>query len=132
MERAVEIFVLINFLVIGLSHTFQAQAWVDFFRVLRSHGKVGSLINGFLSLTFGSIIVSFHWVWEGIIPTIITGVGIAQIIKSIVAFVFPAIGLKSMQKPMATNPKGYQVAGIIFLILTAILAYHLFIENLEY
>lgn len=117
MQRSVEIFVAINMLVIGFSHVFHAAVWVDFFKVLRSHGKAGAFANGFLSLTFGSIIVGFHWVWEGAIPTIVTCAGIAQIIKSTVAFCFPSLGLYSMSQEKAEDPWSYRVGGLLFIVL---------------
>lgn len=125
MTRAVEIFVFVNFLVIGASHLFQPHEWVSFFKVLRSFGRAGALANGFLSLSFGSIIVAFHWVWEGGIAIMITCVGVAQIIKSIVAFVAPELSLRMMNKPMAENPNGYRIGGAIFLGLAIVLAWHL-------
>ena len=125
MEREVEIFVAVNFFIVGVSHLFQAPAWVDFFRQLRSHGKAGAFVNGMLSLTFGSIIVSFHWVWEGFVPTIVTCIGIAQIIKSFVALALPLVSLRTMHRPMAEKPLGYQVGGAIFLALVGALVYHL-------
>ena len=125
MERAVEIYVLINCTVIGISHLVQANAWIDFFTLLRSHGRAGAMANGFLSLSFGSIIVAFHWTWEGVVPIMVTCLGIAQIIKSLVAFALPELSLKSMNRPMAKNPMGYQIGGALFLLLAAALAFHL-------
>jgi hypothetical protein len=127
MEKAIEIFALINFFVIGISHLTQPSAWVDFFKVLRSYGKAGAMANGFLSLWFGSIIVSFHWVWEGTVPIIITCMGIAQIIKSLVAFAAPSLALKSFYRPVAENPRGYQIGGALFLVLAAFLAYQMWV-----
>jgi hypothetical protein len=123
MEKSIEIFFIINFAVIGASHFFQPDAWVEFFKIIRSYGRVGAFANGFLSLSFGSIIVSFHWVWGGIIPTIITCIGIAQIIKSFIAFVLPDYSLKSMSRPIAQNPNGYKWVGAIFLILSILSAF---------
>lgn len=128
MERGVEIFVLINFVVIGASHLLQPHDWVSFFKVLRSYGRAGAMANGFLSLSFGSIIVGFHWVWEGVIPTIVTCIGIAQVIKSLIAFLAPALSLKTMHRPMAENPLGYRIGGAIFMGFCALLAYHLWRE----
>ncbi len=125
MERGVEIFVAINFLVIGISHLIQPDAWVDFFKLLRSHGRIGSFANGFLSLSFGSIILSFHWVWDGVIPSIVTCLGLAQVIKSIVAFGSPNISLRTMHSPMAQKTLGYRVGGIICLAFSGLLMYHL-------
>jgi hypothetical protein len=122
MEKAVQIFVVINLLIIGASHFFQPQAWVDFFKILRKYGKAGQFANGFLSLSIGSIIVAFHWVWEGIVPTIITCFGIAQVIKSVIAFVLPDIALKNMSKPIAGNPLSYKWVGAIFMVLSVLAA----------
>lgn len=123
MEKNVEIFVTINFLIIGASHLFQPHAWVEFFKIVRNYGRAGAFANGFLSLTFGTIIVSFHWVWEGVIPTVITCLGIAQVLKSLIAFIIPEYSLKNMHRPMAENPKSYQWAGAVFLILSIISAF---------
>lgn len=125
MTKAVEIFVAINFFVIGVSHLFQATAWVEFFKFLRSHGRAGAMANGFLSLSFGSIIVSFHWVWEGVIPTIVTCLGLAQLLKSLVAFALPKVSLRGLYSPMAESPMGYQIGGAISLTFAGILIYHL-------
>jgi hypothetical protein len=115
MERAVEIFAAINLLVIGFSHVLQAETWIDFFKILRVQGKAGSFANGFLSLTFGSIIVAFHWVWDGVIPTLVTCLGIAQVLKAVVAFCFPALGLYSMSQKKAEEPWSYRVGGLLFI-----------------
>ena len=95
--------------------------------MVRGYGRAGAMANGFLSLSFGSIIVSFHWVWEGVIPIIITCLGVAQIIKSLIAFVFPELSLRSMRKPMAENPNGYRIAGALFLGLSIVFAIHLWL-----
>ena len=125
MIRAIEIFVFVNFLVIGASHFFRPNDWISFFKILRGHGRTGAFANGFLSLTFGSTIVAFHWVWEGVMPTLVTCVGIAQIVKSMVAFLAPELALKSMHKPWAENPLGYRIGGLIFLGLAACMALQL-------
>jgi hypothetical protein len=120
MEKNVEIFVLLNFLVIGASHFSQPHAWVDFFQWVRDKGRVGIFVYSFLSLSMGSIIVSFHWVWEDVIPTTITCVGIAQLIKSIIGFVLPDYGLKNLHKPMAQNPNSAKWVGAVIFVLSII------------
>jgi hypothetical protein len=124
MERGVEIFVAINFLLIGASHLFQPHEWIHFFKTVRNHGKAGVMANGFLSLSFGSIIVAFHWVWEGTIPIIITCIGIAQVIKSLIAFLAPEVSLRTMSRPMAENPNGYRTGGAIFLGFAIVIILH--------
>jgi hypothetical protein len=125
LERTVEIFVAINLFVIGASHLLQPRVWIDFFKILSGYGKAGAYVNGFLCLSFGSIIVAFHWVWEGAIPTLVTLLGLAQLLKSFVAFVMPSVSLRSMSAPMAVKPIGYQLGGVLFLILAVLLFVHL-------
>jgi hypothetical protein len=120
MEKSVEIFVLLNFLVIGASHFFQSDAWVDFFKWVRDKGRIGIFVYSFLSLSMGSIIVCFHWVWEGVIPTTITCLGIAQFIKGAIGFVLPEYGLKNLQKPMAQNPNYAKWVGVLIFVLSII------------
>ena len=59
VERAIEIFAAINFLILGLSHVFQHRAWTEFFVRLREKGHPGAFANGFLTLFTGSLIVAF-------------------------------------------------------------------------
>ncbi len=125
MERAIEIYVMINCAVIGISHLVKANAWIDFFAVLRSYGKAGAIANGFLSLSLGAIILAFHWTWQGAIPIMVTSLGIAQVIKALVAFALPELSLKTMDRPMAKNPVGYQIGGVFLLLFAIAIAFSL-------
>jgi hypothetical protein len=127
MERAVQIFALINFLVIGLSHVLQPRVWVDFFVWLRERGEAGVFANAFLSLIFGSIIVAFHNVWSGI-PLVLTVIGWMQVAKALIYFLWPAFGLRKMQIPSSDRPQLFVYPGIVFLALSALLAYQLFTQ----
>ena len=124
MERAIQIYVIINLLVIGISHLLQAEAWVNFFKLLSSYGRSGAFLNGFLSLAFGSIVTAFHWNWDGVLPTLVTCMGIAQIIKGLIAFAAPQLALKSMSSSKAQDKRSYQIGGVLFLIFAGFLAYH--------
>ncbi len=125
MERAVQVFAIVNFMVIGLSHIFQPRAWVDFFGWLRERGEAGVFCNAFLSLIFGSIIVAFHNVWTGI-PMVLTIIGWAEVLKALVYFTLPAYGLRKMQIPSRQRPQLFVYPGIAFLALAGLLGYHLF------
>lgn len=57
IERAAEVFAVVNLAVIGLSHIAQPKGWVEFFIFLRQRGHAGVFFNGMLSLTFGTILV---------------------------------------------------------------------------
>ena len=66
MERAVEFLAVINFLVMGVSHIVHRRAWAESFIWLRGRGHAGVFVHGFLSLSFGSLVVAFHNVWTGL------------------------------------------------------------------
>ena len=83
MKTGFEIFVALNFAVIGLSHLLQPQVWVDYFTWQRGKGKVGALVNGLHSLAFGSFIVGFHNIWHGL-PMLLTIISWAQVLKGLV------------------------------------------------
>ena len=124
MERAVQLFAVVNFTVIGLSHILRPRVWADFFAWLCERGEAGVFANAFLSLVFGSIIVAFHNVWTGI-PLVLTLVGWLQVAKALVYFTFPAFGLRKMRIPSDKEPRLFAVPGIGFLVLAALLGYHL-------
>ena len=120
MQRAVQIWAAVQFIVIGLSHIFQRRAWAEFFIHLRSLGNTGVFLNGFLSLIFGSIIVGFHNVWSGL-PVVLTVIGWAQIVKAFVAFVFPKLGARGINRVSVERDWEFAVGGFIFLALAALM-----------
>ena len=124
MERAVQVFAIINFAVLGLSHIAQPRAWVEFFVWLRERGEAGVFANAFLSLMFGSIIVAFHDVWTGL-PVVLTVIGWMQVLKALIYFTFPAWGLRKMRLPTHDKARMFVYPGIGFLVLAALLVYHL-------
>ena len=124
MEQAVQVFAIINFAVIGLSHIVQPRAWVEFFVWLRERGEAGVFANAFLSLIFGSIIVAFHNVWTGL-PVVLTVVGWMQVLKALIYFTFPAFGLRKMRIPTDGKARMFVYPGVGFLVLAGLLGYHL-------
>lgn len=61
----------------------------------RERGDPGVFAVAVLNLIFGSIVVAFHNVWTGI-PLVLTALGWANVVKALVYFVFPAVGLRSV------------------------------------
>ncbi len=50
----------------------------------------------------GTLIVAFHNVWSGF-PMAVTLLGWSMVLKAIVAFVFPEVGLRSMGRTIHVN-----------------------------
>jgi hypothetical protein len=123
-ERAIEVFAIIQFVVIGVSHIVQPKAWARFFILLRQQGDAGVFATAFLSLVFGSIIVAFHNVWTGL-PIVLTLVGWAQVAKALIYFSFPAFGLRKLHIPSEERANMFIAPGFAFLALAAVLGYHL-------
>jgi len=124
MERAIEIFAVIQLTIMGLSHILQRRAWVEFYVWLRGKGDTGVFANGFLSLIAGSLIFSFHRVWTGI-PLVLTVFGILNIVKAAVCFLFPARAMRSMQRVSLERSHEYIVAGVVSLAIAAVVGYGL-------
>lgn len=122
MEKAIEMFAAVLLSVIGLSHIAQPGAWVEFFVWLRGKGRAGVFVNGFLSLSFGSLIVAFHNVWEGL-PVILTLLGWAQVLKGLVSFVAPSISLWGLALVSTERTWHFVAGGIFSLALSAVLWY---------
>jgi hypothetical protein len=124
MEKNIQIFFIINLLVTGCSHLLQPQVWVAFFKWIRNQGRVGIFAYSFSSLLFGAMLVAFHWHWDGVVPTMITLFGLAQVLKSLVAFTYPDFSLKNMGSAAAQNPNSYQLGGIVLITMALMTLFH--------
>ena len=122
IERAAEVFAVVNLAVIGLSHIAQPKGWVEFFIFLRERGHAGVFFNGMLSLTFGSILVAFHNVWTGV-AMIVTLLGWAQVLKGLISLVAPSVGLKKMMRVSMDRAWEFQAAGAVLVVLAALIAW---------
>ena len=124
MESAIEILAVIQLTIIGLSHMVHHRAWAEFFIWLRGKGEPGVFANGFLSLTAGSLIFSFHRVWSGI-PLVVTLFGILNILNGANCFLFPTRAMQSMQRVSLERSREFVVAGAVSLAIAAVIGYGL-------
>ena len=123
VEKAIEIFVAVNFFVIGFSHIFQRNVWVAYFAKLHSLGRLGPFAEGFLYLNFGALIVACHNVWSlpGIVLTLI---GWVHVLKALVRFVAPDTVLKIYTRMSHDRAWQIQVGGVVILALSALFTYN--------
>ena len=124
MERALEIFMVIQLTIIGLSHIFHHRAWAEFFIWLRAKGHAGAFANGFLSLMAGSMILGFHRVWSGI-PLVLTIFGLLNVLKAAQCFLLPELSMRSMGRVSLERSREFVAAGVVSLVLAGVVAYGL-------
>ena len=122
MERSVEILAIVLFGVIGLSHVVQPIAWADFFIFIRGKREIGAFIDGFVHLPLAALIIGFHNVWSGI-PAVLTALGWAFLVKSIIRFCLPRVGLRMMERVSVERAWEFQAAGVMLVLLAALLGY---------
>jgi hypothetical protein len=122
MERAVEIFATVHFLIMGLSHIIHARIWAEFFMWLHGQGRIGVFAHGFISLGFGSVIVAFHNVWSGL-PMILTIVGWAYILKAVLCFLVPQTQMRTLGRIAPERAHEFIIPGLLFVALAGLLIY---------
>jgi hypothetical protein len=120
MELAVQKLAIVNFFVIGLSHIIQPRAWAQFFIDIREKGATGSFIIAFIHFPLGALIVAFHNVWHGL-PMILTFIGYGLVLKSLVYFIFPKHGLKTLSRVSIEKSWEFVAGGVFSIGLSVLL-----------
>lgn len=122
MEKNVELFAAVYFVVVGLSHLLQPMAWVEFFAELRARGRSGAFFEGFLSLGLGAFIVAFHDVWSGL-PAVLTVVGALLVLKAAVRFCAPELALRVYANMTPARAWRFRAGGAMAIALGIVFAY---------
>lgn len=125
MELAIQKLAAINLLIIGLSHIFQHRAWAEFFIRWREKGEVGVFYTALLHMPIGTLIVSFHNVWNGI-PTVLTVLGWGWVLKGLLYFVYPKHGLRMLNRVTPERSWEFIIPGVIMVVYALVLTYHIF------
>ena len=124
MERSIEVFVVILLSVIGLSHLVQPVAWAKYFILLRGKEEAGAFVDGLLHLPLAAFIIVFHNVWSGI-PAVLTLLGWAFLIKSLIRLCAPKLALRAMARVSIERAWEFQLAGAGLVALAGLLGYGL-------
>jgi hypothetical protein len=122
LAHAGEIFAVVNFTVVGLSHIAQPRAWAEFFIRLRALGSTGVFVNAMLSLLVGSIIVALHNDWNGA-AAVVTFIGWAQVLKGTISLTIPSVGMRGLMRVSLDRAWEFQVGGAVFLLISGIVVW---------
>jgi uncharacterized protein YjeT (DUF2065 family) len=115
-QRAIEVFALLNFAIIGLSLVIQPRAWARYFAWMRREGDAGAVIYGLFCLLWGSLIVSFHREWNGFL-VILPVFGAVQMFEGMIFLIAPSIGLRLMAVLTEDRLGLFRLLGLIALAL---------------
>jgi len=119
-QRAIETFAELNFAIIGLSLLLQPHAWAQFFAWMRREGEAGAVIYGLFCVLWGSLIVSFHREWTGIL-VILPIFGSIQVLEGVVFLLAPAAGLRLMGLFQENNLGLFRLLGLIAVVMAGII-----------
>jgi uncharacterized protein YjeT (DUF2065 family) len=119
-QHAIEVFALLNFFIVGLSLVFRARAWAKFFLWMRREGEAGAVIYGLFCVLWGSLIVSFHPDWHGLL-VILPAFGVVQLFEGLIFLVSPFAGLRLMSMLTEERLGLIRLLGVIALVLAAII-----------
>jgi hypothetical protein len=119
-QHAIEVFAFLNFAVVGLSLVLRPHAWATFFLWMRREGEAGAVIYGLLCVLWGSLIVSFHPDWHGVL-VILPAFGALQLFEGFVFLLAPPIGLKLMAIFTEGRLALLRLLGLIALVLAGVI-----------
>jgi uncharacterized protein YjeT (DUF2065 family) len=119
-QRAIDVFALLNFAIVGLSLVSQPMAWAKYFSCMRRNTEGGAVIYGLFCVLWGSLIVAFHREWTGLL-VVLPIFGVIQLLEGIVFLVAPSVGLKFMTRFNEANLGLFRLLGAIALVLAAII-----------
>jgi hypothetical protein len=119
-QRAIEVFAFLNFGIIGLSLVIRPVAWARYLSWMRREGEAGAVIYGLFCVLWGSLIVSFHRTWNGML-VILPIFGAIQVLEGFAFLLAPAFGLRLLGFFSEENFAPLRVLGLIALVLAAVI-----------
>ena len=127
LDLLIERWFAIGFLVFGLSHLLYPAKWAAVFLPLRESDTGGLLVATF-TLPLGLIVVMAHNIWVWGLPVIVTLIGWAMIVKSLLYLLIPRAVLL-MIRDCQRSPRAFKIAGVAGILLGALLVYESFYKK---
>jgi len=82
-------------------------------------------VDGLVNLPLAGVIIGFHNIWSGI-PIVLTLVGWGLLIKGLIRFCAPKLGLRMMARVSVERSWEFQVAGAGLVVLAGLLGYGIY------
>ncbi|MEI9849687.1 MAG: hypothetical protein WDN24_01200 [Sphingomonas sp.] len=122
VEAGIERLAALVLIVTGLSHIAAPRTWARFFIQMRERGDVAGLLNAWVHIPLGLLIVAFHPVWSGR-GLIVTLIGCALTLKGTLNFLWPRLALRSMAHVDEERAGRFRIAGVAGLLLGGLCAW---------
>jgi len=122
LQSGIAIAIAICLAVIGLSHVLRPRDWADLFILIRRQGEPGAIICALMHLPPAALIVGFHNVWSGI-PTVLTVLGYAWMLKATLYLTFPQLGLKALSWVSRDRAGVFVAGGLVSIGLSGLIAF---------
>ncbi len=122
MEAGIERLAALSFIITGLSHITAPRAWVRLFLNMRTAGEAAGLLNAYVHMPLGLLIVAFHPVWEGP-PLLVTLLGWALTLKGTLYFLWPGLADKSMAMVSEERAGHFRIAGAFSLAIGLVIGW---------
>ncbi len=116
MEIGIERLTALAFIISGLSHIAAPRAWVRFFVNMRAQGEAAGLLNAYVHIPLGLLIVALHPVWSGA-EVLVTLIGWSLTIKGTLYFLWPQLATFSLARVTEDKAWHFQVAGAFAVAL---------------
>lgn len=121
--QAIEFMSALTFLMIGLSYMLRSKDWIIWMENFYKNSPQSSLVLGSSNVFIGSLILGFHWVWQGL-PVIISVIAVVIIIKGMLNLLLPARTLSKMAQVYIKHELWLRMIGIVLVILSVLLFNH--------
>ena len=126
-ELLIERWFAIGMLLFGFSHAVHPGKWAALFLPARE-GEAGGLMIATFTLPLGLIVILTHNVWVWGLPVIVTLLGWAMSVKSVIYLFFPGAARRVM--PAAGElRKGFRIAGAVMILLGILIGYEAFFRK---
>lgn len=123
MEQSIELMVGIVFFVLGLSYMLRADDWTVALDHIQKKGRRASLTIGSILIFWGSFLLAFHWVWQGL-PILATIIGLILTVKGTVYLLFPSwLSAKITILERHNLNSAFRISGFLTIIVALVILY---------